>query len=137
MFPSRAVFWKCTSKVVVGLILSLEANPSSAQPIPFLVPDLAWPGLSKDDIDRMHSAAARLYEGRSIGTVERWRSPDSRNAGEVKLTHSFVSHSMPCRTLDYTVRFESAKDSPNHYVVNWCKIPSGEWKIVELARPHS
>ena len=95
---------------------------------------IAWPGLPQDDLDRMEAAAARLYEDRSVGTIERWRSPDTRNAGEVKLMRSFDSHGMPCRTLDYTIRFEEQKDRPSHYVLNWCKLPEGTWKIVELAR---
>jgi surface antigen len=98
-------------------------------------PLLAWPGLTQDDIDRMHAAAARLYEGRSIGTVERWRSPDSKDAGEVKLIRSFESHGMPCRTIDYTIRFESARNSPDHYIINWCRISEDTWKIVEIPRP--
>ena len=104
-----------------------------AQPIP--APVLAWPGLTQDDIDRMHAAAARLYQGRSIGTVERWRGPDSKTAGVVKLIHSFDSHGMPCRTIDYTIRYESARNNPDHYILNWCRVTGDTWKIVELARP--
>ena len=62
---------------------------------PSIVPEIAWPGLPQDDLERMEAAAARLYEGRSIGTIERWRSPDTKNAGEVKLLRSFDSHGMP------------------------------------------
>jgi hypothetical protein len=119
--------------VALGLLAMSASKAGLAQPIP--VPALAWPGLTQDDIDRMHAAAARLYEGQSIGTVERWRSPDSKDAGEVKLIRSFDSHGMPCRTLDYTIRFESARNSPNHYVINWCRVAENSWKIVELARP--
>jgi len=114
--------------------------------LPFLVPvvseaqmtfstDLAWPGLTRDDVDRMHAAAARLYEGRSIGTVERWRNPDTKTAGEIKLVRSFESHKMQCRRLDYTIRFEVVRDAPREYILNWCKLPEGEWKIVELVPP--
>src|SRR5262249_9108158 len=35
---------------------------------------------AQDDIDRMEAAAARLYEGRSIGTIERWRNPDTKTS---------------------------------------------------------
>jgi surface antigen len=114
----------------------LIATASSSGAIQFASgPTLAWPGLPQDDVDRMHSAAARLYEGRSIGTVERWRNPDSKDAGEVKLIRSFESHGMPCRTIDYTIRFQSRRDSPDHYVLNWCRVEEGSWKLVELARP--
>jgi surface antigen len=114
--------------------------------LPFLAPvpaaaqmtfstDLAWPGLTRDDVNRMHAAAARLYEGSSIGTVERWRNPDTRTAGEIKLVRSFEAHDLSCRRLEYTVRFEVVKDAPREYVLNWCKLPDGEWKIVELVPP--
>jgi hypothetical protein len=118
---------------VFALLVVSHSKSVLAQPIP--TPLIAWPGLTQDDIERMHAAAARLYEGRSIGTVERWRSPDSKDAGEVKLIHSFDSHGMPCRTIDYTIRFESARNRPNHYIINWCRISEDTWKIVELARP--
>jgi surface antigen len=121
--------------VAVGLLLISAANASQAQPLLPQMGDVLWPGLTQDDIDRMHAAAARLYEGSSIGTVERWRSPDSKDAGEVRLTRSFTAHGMSCRTLEYTVRFDQVRNSPSHYVINWCKTESGEWKIVELPRP--
>jgi hypothetical protein len=119
--------------VVLGLLAMSASKVVLAQPVP--VPTLAWPGLAQDDIDRMQAAAARLYEGRSIGTVERWRNPDSKDAGEVKLIRSFDSHGMPCRTIDYTIRFETARSRPDHYVLNWCRVTGDTWKIVELARP--
>lgn len=135
MLPFRSFARKRALSVAVGLVVFFAATLASAQQALPMVGDPAWPGLAKDDIDRMSAAAARLYEGHSIGTVERWRNPDSKDAGEVKLVRSFESHGMPCRTLDYTIRFATARNSPDHYVLNWCKIPSGEWKIVELAPP--
>jgi surface antigen len=119
-------------------IALLLAAASSAGAVQFATgPTVAWPGLSQDDVDRMQAAAARLYEGRSIGTVERWRNPDSKDAGEVKLLRSFESHGMPCRTIDYTVRFESRRNSTDHYVLNWCRVEEGSWKVVELPRQRS
>ncbi len=95
---------------------------------------MAWPGLTADDVDRMQAAAARLYEGRSIGTIERWFNPDTKDAGVIKLVRSFTASGMPCRELDYVIRFETARNAPTHYITNWCKIESGEWKVVELPR---
>lgn len=120
--------WTPSLELAVGLLCAV--NVAIAQPS--FTPNIYWPGLSQDDINRMEAAAARLYEGRSIGTIERWRSPDSKNAGEVKLIRGFDTNNMPCRTIDYTIRFEERRNLPNHYVVNWCKTPDGTWKIVEL-----
>lgn len=116
-----------------GVLIASTSGAVLAQPGSPLT--LSWPGLTTDDVNRMHDAAARLYEGRSIGTIERWRSPDSKDTGEVKLIRSFDAHGMPCRTIDYTVRFEVMRNSPDHYVLNWCRVPGDTWKIVQLAPP--
>ncbi len=92
----------------------------------------ALPGVSSDDVNRMHAAAARLYEGKSIGTVERWRNPDTKDAGEVQLIRSFDYKGMSCRTIRYTIRYESRRNRLHHHVVNWCRVPAGTWKIVDI-----
>src|SRR3954447_3774957 len=97
--------------------------------LPFLAPvpaaaqmtfstDLAWPGLTRDDVSRMHAAAARVYEGSSIGTGARWRNPDTRTAGEIELRRSFEAHDLSCRRREYAVRFEVVKDARREYVLN-------------------
>jgi surface antigen len=134
MRPIALFFGKRALGVSAALLLTSTVDVSLAQ-LPVVTGDVAWPGLTQDDLDRMHAAGARLYEGRSIGTVERWRSPDSKDAGEVKLIRSFDARGMPCRTLDYTIRFETERNSPNRYVINWCKVQGDGWKIVELPKP--
>jgi hypothetical protein len=120
--------------MIAGLSLILAGASVSLAQV-FLPNAVEWPGLTQDNLDRMSAAAGRLNEGRSIGTVERWRNPDTKDAGEIKLVRKFDSHGMPCRTLDYIIRFETARNSPTHYVVNWCKVEGDNWKIVELAPP--
>jgi surface antigen len=129
----RLTFRKSAFCAAIGLLASTVTVPSFAQTL--LNNIVAWPGLTPDDIQRMEAAAARLYEGRSIGTVERWRNPDTKNAGEVTLTRSFDIDKMPCRTVDYKFRFDSVRHLPTHYIMNWCNVPDGGWKIVEVAPP--
>ena len=117
----------------IGLAAVFHTTLVAGQPI--TMPNLAWPGLTQDDVDRMHAAAARLYEGRSIGNVERWRSPSSGDAGEVTLVRSFTAGGMPCRTMDYTVRSAAATTQLGRFVVTWCRIQEGVWKIVEIPPP--
>ena len=119
--------------LALGLAVALTSGEAAAQPVP--IPSLAWPGLTPGDLSRMQAAAARLYEGRSIGTVERWRNPHSSDAGEVTLVKSFETHGMPCRTIAYAIEFASAKDRLSHYRMNWCRVSDGTWKIVELDEP--
>ncbi len=125
LFPGAAF----ATLVLIPKLVIAQAIP----PIPQL--GIGWPGLPPDDLARMHAAAARLYEGRSIGTVERWRNPDTKDAGEVELIRSFDVHGMPCRTMNYDVRFATNRDRINHYTINWCRVPGDDWKIVEIGRP--
>jgi surface antigen len=117
--------------LAAALALSIPVSIASAAP-PF--PGLPWSGLSRDDLDRMHAAAARLYEGRSIGTVERWRNPDSNDAGEVKLRRQFEAKGMPCSQIEYTVRLAETQEL-RRYVLSWCKLSTGDWKIVDVNPP--
>jgi len=94
-----------------------------------------WPGLTGDDLNLMHAAAAKLYEGGSVGAVEQWQNPNSNDAGEVKLLQRFESNGMPCRTVDYNIRLASDPGSPEHFIAAWCKTPAEGWKLV--VPPHS
>lgn len=110
---------------VLGLAVALLRAQSGA-------PAFGGPILSKDDIVRMHAAAARLYEGRAIGSVERWRSPSSKDSGYVTLTRRFEARRMPCRTIEYTIRFHEGEIAPRRCTYNWCQVSAGVWKIFEL-----
>jgi hypothetical protein len=115
------------------MLLGVVCSPSVAQITPFS-PGGAGSGLrlSKDDIERMHNAASRLYEGRSIGTVERWRNPQTGNAGSVKLIRDLTIKGMPCRRMIYTIRQADDPTRPSNFTVTWCKV-SDEWKLYEPA----
>ncbi len=94
----------------------------------------AFPGVPPDDVDRIHAAAARLYEGRSSGTIERWQNPATKDAGKVQLIRIFDDKGMPCRTIRYTIHYKGNRDRLDRYVVNWCRVPEGAWKIVDVPR---
>ncbi len=117
---------------LIGLF-SLASRMALTQPLPLPMIAPALPGVPPGDADRIH-AAARLREGRSIGTVERWRNPDTKDAGEVELIRSFDHNGMSCRTIRYTIRYESHRDSLDRYVANWCHVPEGTWKIVDIPK---
>lgn len=121
----------CTCFMAVALLTITHATLAQT----LLNEDVAWPGLTQGDLDRMRAAAARLYEGVSIGTIERWRNPHSLNAGEIKLVRRFTAHGMPCRRLEYITRFNVDRTRLSHAFINWCMVQQGEWKIVELVPP--
>ena len=94
---------------------------------------LTWPGLTREDVEGMDSASQKVLQEASDHAVVQWENPDSNRAGVVRLVRSYEAHCMSCRVLDYTIRFEETGNQPDHYAVNWCRLPDGEWKIVELA----
>ncbi|HEY1926735.1 MAG TPA: hypothetical protein VGG92_04655 [Caulobacteraceae bacterium] len=128
---SRIVQTTAWSLAAVTVILATPSR-SYQTGLPWLGAPLNGPTLTPDDVARMQAAVARLNEGRSIGTVERWRGQSSKNAGEVALTRRFVAKGMSCHTLRYVIRYNSRPNAPRHFVFNWCRQPGGEWKIVEL-----
>jgi len=115
--------------IALSLIVVCSVQGASTTPFPNLT--MPWSGLNRDDLDRMHAAAARLYEGRSIGTVERWRNPDSNDAGEVRLLQKFEAKGMPCSFIEYSVRLAGTGEL-RRYALSWCKVSEGEWKIVDV-----
>ena|ERR1700676_1040748 len=89
--------------------------------------------LTNSDIERMGTATQQVLQQAPGALVAQWQNPASGHAGMIRLLHNFDAHGIPCRTLDYTIRYEEAVDSLDHYIVNWCRLSDGEWKIVELA----
>jgi hypothetical protein len=83
--------------IATGILSTLVAQTALSRQPPLSNHQLAWPGLTSDDVDRMYAAAARPYEGGAIGNVERWRNPDSKNAGKIKLVRSFTANGLPRR----------------------------------------
>jgi hypothetical protein len=101
-------------------------------PLSFPVAPGGTPALTEDDVVRMQAAVARLNEGRSIGLVERWRSEESHDAGEIILVRKFTARGMPCHTIRYVIRYQSQPASPRRLQLNWCQVAAKGWKIVEL-----
>jgi len=113
--------------VVLAAVATLASTPAAA-----MWPPLGPHALTNDDLARMEAAAARLYEGQSIGRVERWRSPISKDAGELTLTRIFTARGMPCRTIVYTTRFQADRATLSQYKYTWCMVSPNNWKMVEL-----
>jgi len=120
------------------LALLITASSAAAAQLGDYDPALEFPGLSQATLNGMHAAAAKLYlyERQPVGTVETWTSPDG-TSGEVKLVRSFDSSNMPCRTIDYTIDSQGTGRglNPHDYILTWCRLPGGTWKIVEVPPP--
>ena len=128
----RSVARTEASRIVVALGMMAVPPTGTLAGVPSdYLSGMGWLGLSQSDLDRVNNAAALLYEGLPGATVERWSSPVSGKSGEVRLIGSFEFHGMACRKLDYTV-VSADQTNQAHYVLSWCKVPDGAWKIVEV-----
>ncbi len=126
-------FGRCLLRArTIAIVLLLIMPHAVAAPPPLL--GLTWPGLTREDIERMGAASEKVLQQASDNAAAVWQNPESHHAGVVRVVRTSEEHGMPCRLLDYTIRFEELVKSPDHYVVNWCRLPDGEWKIVELAQ---
>jgi surface antigen len=134
--PMRRFVFSPLRCLSAALALAAPAKAQMAYQFLGPGPGIGMSGLTGDDIARMNAASARLYEGRSIGDVERWRSPASADAGEVTMTRGFDWRGMQCRTLDYTIRIENKRERAEHQTLNWCRLPDGTWRIVEVPGSH-
>ena len=107
------------------------ATLPGSPPSNFALPDNI---LSSGDFDRMHEAAARLYQNRKIGDVETWAGPDSHDSGSVHLLRSFQTKGMACSRLQYDIRFGTPREMQS-YRLNWCKTAGGPWMIEDYTPP--
>jgi hypothetical protein len=134
MFSLRRVF----GPPAWGLALLVAVSSPAVAQVGLGNPALEFPGLSQAALDNMHAAAAKLFDGRVAGAVETWATPDGGTSGTVQLLRSFTAYNMPCRTIDYVIELPGTLSTanPNHYVLNWCRIPAGAWKIVQIPTPN-
>jgi hypothetical protein len=65
----------------------------------------------------------------AVGEVREWSNTESGNQGTVKLVEIFSHNDLPCRRLQHDIKVAKAADD-YRFIVDRCKIPSGEWKIL-------
>ena len=124
-----------TSAHVLALLIA--AAPAVRAQIGDYDPALTFPGISHLTLEHVHAAAAKLFEGHPVGATEPWSSPDQPLSGQAKLLNVFDSSNMPCRTIEYSLSIQGTMSAkyPGRYVLTWCRVPDGVWKIVEVPPP--
>ena len=113
---------------VILTIFALAAAGAEAQINPFKRTGFE---LTEADVALLKAAAEKLYLGEeaAVGQVEEWANPESGNQGTVKLVETFTHNDLPCRRLQHDISVAKAADD-YRFIVDRCKIPSGEWKIL-------
>jgi surface antigen len=110
------------------VVAGLFAVPALAQLNPFT---RAGFDLTEQDVVLLQESSEKLYidESVPVGTVETWSNADSGNTGSVQLVGAFEHKGLPCRRLQHDIKIKNVAD-PFRYIVDRCKIPSGEWKTL-------
>jgi surface antigen len=109
----------------LALVLSLHM-PAVAQINPFR--GTKAPPMAKDDQQQMLDATQRLNqrEHPQVGGTENWNTPTS--SGTVRLDRIYHAGGMACHAVTYDM--VAAPKAPRRtYRLNWCRTPSGEWRI--------
>lgn len=121
---SRAAFRLLS---LIALLLAVGVMPASAQINPFRG---STTGLPQGDLAILGSTAAQLYENTSLadGSSSGWSSPKTGNSGKVTLLRTFHRNSLLCREVEYTIHKRGVAGARD-YKVNWCRTPSGAWKL--------
>jgi surface antigen len=78
----------------------------------------------------MSAAGRQLYDQPTVadGASGQWSNPKSGNNGTITVLQSFEKSGMTCRKMRYVIHL-AKRTGPRTYTVNWCKTPSGEWKL--------
>jgi surface antigen len=91
--------------------------------------------LDKSDLALLDQTAEKLYTADNVadGASEKWMNPKTGTSGTVtmqsKFAHTWHGTQLDCRKIKYDILRKRAS-APRTYVVNWCKQPDGEWKIL-------
>lgn len=85
--------------------------------------------LDKQDLEIIHRTVDEQVHGKPVGTTASWSNPDSRNYGTIKLVKKFASNGRPCETVEYTLATKRRATAPEHYYLNSCLLPDGQWRI--------
>jgi surface antigen len=117
------------SVLVVGFLAAVPVASQAQLTNPFRSSRVGS-GLTTEDRAAMSAAGRKLYEQPNVadGASDQWSNAKSGNNGTITVLHSFEKSGMTCRNMRYVIHL-AQRAGPRTYTVNWCKTPSGAWKL--------
>jgi hypothetical protein len=86
--------------------------------------------LTQEDMQLMSRAASGFNTAPvKPGQKAAWDNPTSGTSGTIEIVGTYEKQGMPCQKRRYEFRNEKTFGRSS-YVLDICKLPSGEWKIV-------
>lgn len=86
--------------------------------------------LSRADLDIIHSTVDAEVHGKAVGATASWKNPATKNYGSIKLLKKYTLNGRPCETVEYTLATTRMPVRPEHYVLNSCRLPDGQWRVI-------
>jgi len=115
-------------RAVVLFAVLLAGLPAQAQFLGFGLESNVE--LTKHDLDIIHSTVDQQVHGKPVGATASWNNPDSGNYGAIELQKKYMQNGRPCETVRYTLATRRMAVPPEHYVLNSCQQPDGQWRII-------
>ena len=90
------------------------------------------PTLGKEDYKLAREAveASYLTKRPTVGDYDTWSNSASGNHGKFTILEIFSSQGMPCQKVNASISYRKTSSSPRSFTLDFCKLPSGEWKTV-------
>jgi surface antigen len=109
-----------------SLVLASAAVTALAQNSPFGRSDTM--DFDNEDLAAINGAASKIGQPNSkVGQTENWQNPKTGRSGSISLLQTFERYGLPCQKRRYTVD-STVKNPGSSYVMDFCRLPSGEWK---------
>jgi surface antigen len=116
--------------IIATVLLLSAAGGASAQINPFRNSKQGQ-GLTPEDTKALFDTTDALNRASPlhVGDSRDWSNPASGASGHVTVRRVYTSKGMTCHALRNTMRANASAKSTT-YDTNWCRVPSGDWKIV-------
>jgi surface antigen len=115
-------------RVIVVCAALITLPPAQGQ---FLGPGLGTNvELTEQDLDIIRHTVNEQVHGKPVGTTAKWSNPESQNSGKIALVRKFTRNGQECETLDYRLITKRRPVGPQHYRLNSCLQPDGQWRLI-------
>jgi surface antigen len=133
---TRSVLFRQLASLALAIVAcsAVTASDAVAQMTP-LTGFRNGPRLDPSDFALMSETARKLYQAEKVadGASSEWRNDKTGSTGTVTVedsfTYTFQGQKLECRKVRYEINQRGSSNTPT-YLLNWCKDPEGNWKIL-------
>lgn len=121
LFPVRAALH---ATITAALLLSSPAAWSANM---WFIQDTPLGTMTPEDREMYKRTLDEALDSGTAGQTKEWKNSATGNFGSVKVIKDFTRQGSACRRVE---TFAQTKQIKNRARWNFCRQPSGEWKVV-------